>query len=295
MRDALNIPDAESTLLKWASKHEEVLDYLVEFAESRILDADSWNEKLDRSNNPASEETMTDKERDPFVLGPRYEPARDALLLAEKLDPKSPKIQRLLARTELFYAEVPADYLVAHERLSRVIESIVADKSGNSAEGAELFYCQQLRGVVAFRCAEKEQSARAVNEETLKRLGVAVEDLANCTRFLVASSSEDSNFKLYHNLHDRLRATVTLAEVEMSLDNPQECRTHLVSALKTLDRLVQHIDSSGLKDKVPKPDDLDTRLERGCSRFLELDAATGPRLNQGHDARTVVGTGLAGQ
>ena len=69
---------------------------------------------------------------------------------------------------------------------------------------------------MAFRCAEQELKAKAVNDETVKRLGEAVDDLAKCTRILGIRSFEDSNLKLYHNLHDRLRATVTLAEVEMA-------------------------------------------------------------------------------
>jgi hypothetical protein len=295
MREALRIPDAESTLLKWASTHKEVLDYLVEFAESRIVYADSWNEKLDRSNNPGSNGTMLDKERDPFVLRPNYGPARGALLIAAKLDPISPKIQRLLAATELVYAQGPSDYLAAHSRLSRAISAILADKSDAEENADELFFCRQLRSTLAFRCADEERRAGEVNDETVKRMSEAVDDLAMCTTYLNFNSFPDSNFKRYHNLHDRLRAIVTLSEVEIDLKYSQDCRTHLVSGLKALDRLVEHIESSGMKDKVPKTDDLDTRLERGCSRFLELDTATDARQNHGQDARTVVGTGLAGQ
>ena len=63
-----------------------------------------------------------------------------------------------------------------------------------------------------------------------------------------------------------------------------------MSGFKTLDRLVQHIDSSGLNGKVPKTDDLDVRLERGCSRFLELENAADVNLNPGHDASKLVGS-----
>ena len=150
MRDALKIHDADITLLEWGKKHPEVLDYLVEFAKSRILDADSWNEKLDRSNDTASDDTMKDKERDAYVLGRNYEPARDALLLAEKLDPTSPKIQRLLARTEQAYAKSPADFLEAHSRLSAVIKWIVDNAQDSRAGADELFYCRQLRGLWHF-------------------------------------------------------------------------------------------------------------------------------------------------
>jgi hypothetical protein len=53
--------------------------------------------------------------------------------------------------------------------------------------------------------------------------------------------------------------------------------------------LVQHIDSSGLDGKVPRTDDLDVRLERICSRFLQLENAADVHLSQGHDARKIVG------
>jgi hypothetical protein len=172
--------------------------------------------------------------------------------------------------------------------------AILADESDAEANADELFFCRQLRSAVAFRCADEERRAREVNDQTLKRMGEAVEDLAKCTRYLNSKSFPHSNSKRYHILHDRLRAIVTLSEVELDLKYPQDCRTHLVSGLKALDRLVEHIESNGMKGKVPRTDDLDTRLERSCSRFLELDAATGARVNQGHDAPTVVGTGLDG-
>ena len=151
--------------------------YLVEFAESRIRDADAFNEKYDLNNYPQSEEGMSDEERDSRFLGPDYRPARNALLLAESLDAKSPKIQRLLARTELVLAKTPAHYSAAHERLARVIESILSDQTTDADE--------LTSSMTAGRCGAKLHSAgpnrserlRAVSEETLKRMREAVDDL----------------------------------------------------------------------------------------------------------------------
>jgi serine/threonine protein kinase len=297
MDDALNDQEAASTLRQWAKNHrDEVLSYLVEFASSRMLSADEFIDHWDRSNNPGSREAMTDEERDSEVLRPKYGPAKDALLLAEMLDPASGIVQRLLARSELVFADEPAHYLAAYQRLSREIELLRSDET---LDVDAIFYCRALRSAAAFRGAEQERRAGKVNDDTLNRMLEAVNDLKICARRFDAlpfdNLDDDAKRKYYHNLHDRLRATVTLAEVEMDLNNPQDCRTHLVSGLRTLDRLVQYIDSNGLNGKVPKTDDLDTRLERGCSRFLKLDAATGPHLNHGQDARTVVGTGLDGR
>jgi serine/threonine protein kinase len=282
MHDALASQDASRTLLDWARRdHHEVLSYLVEFAESRSQYADAFNEKLDRNNSPGS--TM-DEERDAYYLRDKYEPIKNALLIAEKLDPTMLNVQRLLARSELVFADTWADYSAAHERVSHVIASLLADRT---SDFDQLLFCRILRSRAAFRWAEHDRGAgHAADEQTLERMREAVEDLAICARTVDTKpykpgSKQDIERKRYHNLHDRVRATVTLAEVEMDLYNSRDCKTHLLSGLRFFDQLVQHIDSSGLNDKVPKTDDLDVRLERGCSRFLALDAAMSRRLDQG--------------
>ena len=133
MRDALKIPHASDTLIEWAKNHREVASLLVDFAESRIQDADEWNEKVDSKN------AMSDGERERLsILGP-YEAPRDALSIAEKLDSKSPKIQRLLARTELVRAETPGHFSSAYKKVSSIIESLLDD---NTQDVVEVFFAR---------------------------------------------------------------------------------------------------------------------------------------------------------
>ena len=178
MRDVLNSPEARRTLLQWAADHKEVFTYLVEFAESRIQDADVFNEKFD----PQKKGTMSDEERDEYTINPIYEPARYALLIAEKLDSTSRKVQRLLARTELSFAKAPADYWSAHKRVSRVLELFVADEKLNKDE---VFFCRTLRSRIAVKWAEHEHKAGAAKDvKTLERMQEAIRDLVICGQSL---------------------------------------------------------------------------------------------------------------
>jgi hypothetical protein len=231
---------------------------------------------LDRSNNAGTKEAMSDGERDPYVLGPYYEPARDALLVAVRIDPKSRKIQQLLARTELVLAESPEHFLVAHERIDRVIRSILDDKTHNADE---LFDCRTLQSEVAFRWAEHERRFGGVNQETLRRMRAAFNDLRTCTQFLENrpldpfGDVEGAKRKYYHNLHDRVRATVTLAEVEMDLSDAQESKSHLKNCQMILQNLVAYTSANGLEGKVPTTFDLAARIKKGNKRLEGLDVA----------------------
>ncbi len=159
MRDALKIPHASDTLIEWAKNHREVASLLVDFAESRIQDADEWNEKVDSKN------AMSDGERERLsILGP-YEAPRDALSIAEKLDSKSPKIQRLLARTELVRAETPGHFSSAYKKVSSIIESLLDD---NTQDVVEVFFARiaQRSCIPLDRTRAKGSSRPRKNPET---------------------------------------------------------------------------------------------------------------------------------
>jgi serine/threonine protein kinase len=286
MHDALEAPGASSTLLAWAKDHSEVGTHLVEFAVSRIRDADAFNEKYDLNNYPQSDEGVSDEERDSRFLGPDYRPARDALLLAERLNANPPKVQRLLARTELVLAKTPAHYLAAYDRLSLVIGSILSDKQERIVDELdELYDCRTLRSEVAFRWAEQERKGRAVSEETLKRMREAVDDLRRCAQHFNISpflnSDEDAKRKdeaakrkYYHHLHDRLRATVTLAEVEIDLNDLQNGKKHLGWCENIRKELDEYTTSNDLTGKVPATGDLERRIKIGNSRLKDMGIAS---------------------
>jgi len=199
------------------------------------------------------------------------------LLIAEKLDSKLPKIQRLLARTELVFAKLPAHFVKAHERLSGVISSIQSDAD-------ELLYCRTLRVEVAFRWAEHERTAGSVDEETLKRMRVAIDDLKQCDRILnnrpfdPAVNVEMVKRKHYHKLHNHLRAMVTLAEVEMDLNDPQTSRTDFQRCEEILQTLVEYTNANDLKDKVPATGDLKERISDGNNRLQGMGIANSRSL-----------------
>ena len=79
--------------------------------------------------------------------------------------------------------------------------------------------------------------------------------------FAPDADNEGRRRKYYHILHDRVRATVTLAEVEMDLNDPGESKTHLRSCAKILRKLVDYTTANHLEGKVPSNSDLETRIK----------------------------------
>jgi serine/threonine protein kinase len=243
---ALAAPDAEYTLMAWSKDHPEVTTYLVDFADTRIQRADSLADQLDNKNS------VPDPVRDRAYRQPAYELARDALLLAEKLDPASPKIQRLLARCERIFG----DYDSAYTRLSVLI---ARRDSAGTLDGRSLLYCWRLRVWVAFLWAERELRERvSVNERTLARLQEAKADLDRSDRCLKEWPDDDLKVRQrteYHALHDRLRTLVTSARVELELSLVVKAGEDTRRAEKVLVRLVEFIGSNNLNGKVPNADD----------------------------------------
>jgi serine/threonine protein kinase len=244
MRQALAAPDAESALVAWSHSHDEVMDYLVSFAESRIHRADSIAEQIDNGS------ALSDEDRDTEYRNPTYEVARDALALAAKIDNDSPLIERLLARTE----HVFRDYESAYERISKLISSPTA---AARLDPRSLFWCRRLRVRTAFLWADRDLKRDAVTEATCNRLRVARTDLAFCDRYLRFMPGRDfsgSELEEYHAIKDRVRTLISSAGVELRLARSEEASRIVREAETNLGRLVEFIDSHKLNDQVPKTD-----------------------------------------
>jgi len=278
LRAAHAAPDAENNRVAWAKDHPELVAYLVPFADARIQRVDLFAEKLDQ------EDPVKDEKRDQEVRWQTYELAAEALQLAEKLDPKSPKIQRLLAKTE----EISCEYESAYDRLSRVIDS---GASGSNDDPDMLFFCRKLRGRVAFLWVESQRDRADPLDDTVSMLEEAKSDLDFCDKFLSNHNfflgertfSEDHERKKYHVLHDKLRATVTLAEVEIELGHFPEADEHFQACKSINDKLmvqIEHMDqieyaeSSGRR--VPDPAPLTDRMTAVSSWLRLLGFDGGP-------------------
>jgi len=236
LRAALAAPDAESTLVAWAAKdHPELARYLVNFADATIKRVDQDAEDYD-SDNPKD-----DERRDRLFRWSSYELPRDALRLALKVGPDSPTIQRLLAKTE----EIFRDYALAHQRLTQLINKAL---SGGVVDDS-LFFCRKLRGRVAFLWVDdRRRKKEPPDAETLTLLEQAREDLKWCAFYLGTHTFDiDHELKEYRVLHDRVRAMLTLAEVQIDLNCATEAQRHLEAAQKRFKSLSEQADPYKLK------------------------------------------------
>ncbi len=237
LREALAVVDAEKTVLAWSEKHPEFCSLLVDFIEQGIARADEFAQKYDK------DDSAREIELDGELRKPGYDLFRQALRLAQLLDPKSPTIQRLLAKTD----EIFGDYESSYARLTSVIESNSADPHSSPDI---LFFCRQTRGRVAFLWVE-QQRAKGVewSDETVKLLEAAVADSGACNGYLQGNAySEANSIKAYRVLHDFVRATLTLAEVQMDLRRPVESGKQLKNARRWMPQLQQDARRAGLDD-----------------------------------------------
>jgi hypothetical protein len=206
LREALALPDAEKTVAAWALNHPEFCPLLVEFVDAGIAEADEFAQKYDK-DDPAREAAL-----DSELRRPGYELFRQALLLAEKLDPASLDIQRLLATTEAMFG----DYECSYRRLSLVMDALV--KTSDTDEN-RIFFCRQLRGRVGFLWIEQQRDrGDKLGVQSIEFLEASLGELQICRKALDRKvSSVGHDLKRYRIRHDLLRATLTLAEIEMDL------------------------------------------------------------------------------
>jgi serine/threonine protein kinase len=268
LRKAFAALDGEIAVIEWANGRPGLAGELVHFAETTITRVDKEAEEYDVDN------PKDDEKRDRLLRQSSYELAADALQLAVKLDPESPTIQRLFAKTE----EVRGDFAGAYQRLCELIESAGADSPSDS-----LFFCRKLRGRVAFLWVESRQKQNSAVNDSLTLLDQAVKDLKWCGHYLETHSfDQDHQLKEYRVLHDRARAVLTRAEVELEHQLLPEAAAHLRSSERMIDEL-----STGFPElKVPKPTQLTSRKDAVLRRLKTLGFLSEYSSNQAsNDAR----------
>jgi len=267
LREALAAPKTERILADWAVKHRSVAVHLSRFADSMIERVDQDAERYD-IDNPRADEV-----RDKRLKRPSYKLARDALRHAEKLDPNSQEIQRLLAMTE----GILGDFETAYNRLSRLIASGASGSNNRDM----LFFCHDLRGRAAFLWAESlRKKGGSLDKETLSRLKQASKDLNWCDNYLMGHKYTDQELKEYHVMHDRVRLTLTMAEVETDLAHLPRAIGYLEECKKLIVMLMNqtaHAKSRNLR--VPDPTELNERMTAASNRLKDLGSAGGPDSN----------------
>jgi serine/threonine protein kinase len=248
LRQALVMPDVARTVPPWAEHHPEFCPLLVDWADDRIMRADVFAQKNDSDGS-----TTDDRERDTELRRSGYELAQHALLLAQKLDATSNRIQRLLATTEQLFGA----YVESHRRLTHLVNTLPRE---TDPEMSDLFFCRKLRGRVAFLSVEKQMSlGNRPDTGTVKFLEDARADLMWCAQYLDRYGIADHQIKEFAVNHDLIRATLDLAKVELALEPAKSiekrlryCQSH-IEVLETLR-------NSGVK--VPIPTILKIELER---------------------------------
>ncbi len=258
LREALAVAGVEETVLGWAEKHPEFCPLLVDFVEAGIERADKLAEKYDK-DDPEREEEL-----DGELRKPGYDLFSHALQLAKMLDPASLKIQHLFAKTEAVFGK----YKESYDRVSGLIGSPTKKSDTN---GDLLFFCLHLRGRVAFLWIEAQRNHGAeFDESTVKFLEDALEDLNKCSRYLGGRHFSDNHeLKVYRVAHDRLRATLTLAEVAMDLKRHDIADTKLNTSNKLMVKLGDAIHDAGLDDSTIAS--LKRRLKEANERHQGVD------------------------
>ncbi len=265
IREALSLPDAEQEVIEWAKKRPRFCRLLVAIAEGRIVRADELAQSYDR------DEPSADKMRDRELRKPGYDLARKILVLAERLDPDSELIQRLLATTEELFGQHDEAFL----RLTSVIEKLTADKSSSLDA---IFFCRKLRGRIAFLGVEQKlDRGEKVDKGMTQRLDQALGDLRLCEKFLGGRDIKDRVLKQYRVMHDQASANLILAEVRIAFGKLREARTQLNTSSRLIDSMKSYR-SNGLK--VPEPTELTRRLEDLSKRLSSPDGIASSRSQQ---------------
>ena len=219
--------DVERTVSAWSQQHPEFCSLLVDIAEARINHADDVAVRCDVDDPRADEE-----ERDTELRKPGYGIAQRVLLLAEKLDPASLRIERLLATTELIFGP----YESAYRRLTHVINSTPWE---TDLDLADQFFCKKLRGRVGCLWVERDRKlGKESGSETIAFLAKAQEDLEFCDRYLrLKGFLVGHPIKRYYVHHDQARILLAMAEAEIDLGKCDDAKKHLSESQKLINQM----------------------------------------------------------
>ncbi len=300
LRDALNVPDAKTSLIAWAQTHKELTVYLFKFAESRIkrvdkvaamieadrgagdLSSDQGDDLLDDRANAERDLGESAEQRDLECRKPMYELAHEILHALESITSTCPAqrkylpgVERLLARTEDVYGE----YESAFNRISRVLGSM--DDGDGSAQD-DRYHLRVLRGGVIVGWMDKLRKENApLRDEMLHNLKLGIEDLSYCRRLLENRrfSGETQNTRLFFATRDEACAALTLAEGEIARHMFSDASKHLVKVrsrigeLTDLAGIINHENEGrpGFK-KVEPPTRLAQQLKNAQERLRELQS-----------------------
>ena len=266
LRQALAVPGMEDIVVAWDQKHPQFCPLFVDCLKVGIDRADEFVERLDK-DDPAREALFNNELRKPD-----YHLFAQALLLAKKLDPASPKIEWLLATTDILFGR----YEQSYARLTDIIDSLSRDPDGDVNI---LIFCRYLRGRVRILLADDQRKHAKFGEQTVRLLKDAVDELQWCHGIVGGGgirATASHALKVYRVVHDELRATLTLAEVEMDLQQRAPARKHLGDATGLMRDLKQEVRLSGLKKSTIEG--LEDRLEEANKRFKAAESVASRSL-----------------
>ena len=255
---ALAKPGVVRTLSAWSKQHAEFCNSLVDLAEARIIRADKFALKYD-----VDDKKTDDDERDAELRRTGYQTANQVLLQAEKLDPSSLRIKRLLATTDV----VLGRYDSAYRRFAHVVPLLPSE---TNEERSTFLFCLKLRGKVACLWVESERAnGKASSAETLNFLLDAHKDLNRCAQWLGNNEFDVRNpVVTYYVNHDQARANLDLADVAMDLGKRDRAKQYLDKS----NVIIQEMEQKCLHGlKVPKPVSLTRRWSESSLRLIELE------------------------
>lgn len=262
LREALAVAGVDETVLRWAEQHPEFCPQLVDFVEAGINRADEFAQKYDK-DDPEREEAL-----DSELRKPGYDLFSHALQLAQMLNPASPKIQHLFAKIELMFG----NYEESYHRLSTVLDSLSKKSDSNAAL---LFFCRHLRGRVAFLWVERQRTEGVeFGVNTVALLKTALKDLKICSNYLPSNHfSEGHELKEYRVVHDQVRANLTLAEVEIDMQDMSGAAKRLKVSSDLMEILDVKAQFAGVE--LSAIASLKRRLEEATKRHKGAERSTG--------------------
>jgi serine/threonine protein kinase len=176
MREGLDLPNAEASLLKWARENQSLARHLGDFVSSRVEKVRRL--KSDAAKRKSSGEKARDNPEDLAIENRYYETMLKVLALAQKMDPGSETIRWQVATVEEFFGK----YEPAHLRLTELIDATRA--RGDRDDRAKLIDWIMRRSRVAIRWAAELRRAGdpAEDKRAVELLEQAASALADCDR-----------------------------------------------------------------------------------------------------------------
>ena len=248
VRQVLDLPNSESTLINWARKTPSLGRHLSDFATAQLQHINDYKANHPANQDPSGKAAHGDDDR--AIERNYYETLSRTLHLALKIDPDFQEIRRQLAQAEEFFGNFES----AYQRLNELIQTTRARGDRQDRDNLIKWIIQRGRVVIRWSSELRKSGEPTGTKRALELLRQSLQDLEACQREV--SDLETRRDLLYPGVWLIYCFHWITTETWLELGEAERARGDEAAALAAVQRskrVFDRLDSFGAEHSLKQP------------------------------------------